>query len=261
MKNKEIAPWVAARIVHFFNKVQKPVEIVQGVLDDPNDRENESFRMSLARRILSVRAGLPINRFNSLAQIDAITGVGPDKMDDLAFTFGVPASLSFEKSLFETSILLENWTVLRYEWASETEEDYQRIVNDPALFRQTVRQLAVRAAMESAGLSEEEALSKTASLETAYIDTYTNSTSEAAYAFALWFYRFDADNWFSFDRIKNQAQSFFDYHSEPYSSLELRLFKGFDNRTFLSLVVGDDLPVTVNDAERVITIWVVGLAD
>jgi hypothetical protein len=261
MKNIEIAPWVASRIVQFFNNVQKPADIVQGVLDDPNDNENEAFRLSLAKRILQVRNAIPGRRFRELAQIDAIPGVGPDKMNDLAFTFNTPASVAFEKALFDQSILLSNWTILRHEWVSETDEEHQNMVNHPEHFRQIVRQLAVRAAMETAGYDEDEAQQKTADLETAFIDTYTNSTAEAAYAFALWFYRFDADNWFSFERMVAQTQTLFDYYSDPFSNHELRLFKGFDNRIFFPLVVSPDLPVTVNDAERTITIWVVGLAD
>ena len=199
MKNTELAPWVASRIIQFFNKAERPIDIVQGVLDDPNDNENEAFRLSLAKRILQVRNTLPVRRFRELAQIDAIPGVGPDKMSDLAFTFNIPASVAFEKALFDQSILLSNWTMLRHEWVSETDEEHQNMVNHPEHFRQIVRQLAVRAAMETAGYDEDEAQQKTADLQTAFIDTYTNSTAEAAYAFALWFYRFDADNWFSFE--------------------------------------------------------------
>jgi hypothetical protein len=124
-----------------------------------------------------------------------------------------------------------------------------------------VQRLAVRAAMETAGHTEEKAQRLTSSIQTAYVDAYHNSTEEAAYAFALWFYRFDADNWFSFNRMFEQTAAFFGYHNTPFSNLELRLFKGFDNHVFLNLITASDLPVTVNDAERRITIRVVGLAD
>jgi hypothetical protein len=258
---KEIAPWVANRIVHFFNTVQKPAEIVEGIMDDPGDQENTAFRQSLARRILKVRESLPLQRFTDLAQIDAIQGVGPDKMEDLAYTFGVGASEAFENALFENGLLMENWTLLRYEWEAEDEAAYRAIIDNPEAFRETVHNLAMRAAMETAGHSETEAKSLTNSLRTDYIDAYHNSTEEAAYAFALWFYRFDADNWFSHKAMFEQTNALFNYHSDPFTNMELRLFKGFDNNILLSLITNLDLPVTVNDAERIITIWVVGLAD
>jgi hypothetical protein len=258
---KEITPHIENRILRFFNTVEKPFEIVQKILDDPGDTETERFRTKLAKRILAVRETLPEKRFKTLAQIDAISGVGPDKLDDLIYTFGLPASEVFASALFDRKILLENWTVLRYEWVSETEADHRQLVENPEAFRQIVYRLAVRAAMETAGYDEAEAQNLCASILTDYMDVYTNSTAEAAYAFALWFYRFDADNWFSFDKMFDETAAFFDYNSEPYTGAELRLFKGFDNRVFWALIARSDLPVTVDHAERAITLWVVGLAD
>ena len=256
-----MTPGTANRIVRFFNSVQAAFEIVKGVKDDPGDNETSVFTTKVAKRILEVRNNLPSFRFDSIAQIDDIPGVGPDKMDDLNYTFGRPAADAFESNLFEKSLLYENWTVLRYEFSAETDEAHRAIVDDPGAFRKTVHQLATRAAMETQGYESEEAERLTSSVLTDYIDTYTNSTPEAALAFALWFYRVDADNWFSFDRMLTETTWFFDYHSDPYVSMELRLFKGFNNSVLLNLVNPKDLAVTVNDAERVITLWVVGLAD
>lgn len=256
-----MTPGTANRIVRFFNSVQSAFEIVQGVKDDPGDNETVVFSTKVAKRILEVRNSLPSFRFESLEQIDAIPGVGPDKIEDLAYTFGRPASAVFESNLFEKGLLYENWTVIRYEYASETDEAHRDIVDNPAAFRKTVHRLATRASMETQGYGSDEAERITGSVLTEYIDTYTNSTPEAALAFALWFYRVDADNWFSFDRMLAETSTFFDYHSEPYSPMELRLFKGFENQAFINLITPKDLAITVNDAERVITLWIVGLAD
>ncbi len=258
---KEMTPGTTNRIVRFFNSAQSASEIVKGVLDDPGDSETIIFTTKVAKRILEVRNSLPNAQFQSLEQIDAIPGVGPDKIEDLTYTFGRPASEAFESNLFEKGLLYENWTVVRYEFASETDEAYRAIVDNPAAFRNTVHQLATRASMETQGHASEEAERITGSILTDYIDTYTNSTPEAALAFALWFYRVDADNWFSFNRMLAETTLFFDYHSDAYSPIELRLFKGFDNNVLINLVNPKDLAITVNDAERVITLWVVGLAD
>ena len=254
-------PGTANRIVRFFNSVQSAFEIVKGVKDDPGDNETTVFTTKVAKRILEVRNSLISFRFDSLEQIDAIPGVGPDKIEDLNYTFGRPASEAFESNLFEKSLLHENWTVIRYEYASETDEAHRALVDNPTAFRSTVHQLATRAAMETQGYGSEEAAQITGSILTDYMDTYTNNTPEAALAFALWFFRVDADNWFSFNRMLAETTWFFDYHSDPYSPMELRLFKGFQNNTLLNLITPKDLAITVNDAERVITLWVVGLAD
>jgi hypothetical protein len=260
-QKQQVAPWIAQRIVQFFNQVQKPIDIILGVLDDPGDNEMITFTMSVARRILKVREQLPGQQFETLEQIDKIAGVGDDKIEDLVYTFGKPAAEVFERALFDENVLYENWTLRRFEWKADTSEMVQIIRNDEAEFRRVVRQLAVQATMELQGVSEADALAATASIETDYIDTYTNSTAEASYALALWFYRVDADNWFEHEEILDHAGRYFDYHYNPYGLTSLHLFKGFDNHILLNLVVPNDLAVTVNDTEQVVTLWVLGLAD
>jgi hypothetical protein len=260
-QKNDIAPWIAQRIVQFFNNVTRPIDIVTGVHDDPYDNEKTAFTMGLARRILKVREQLPSRQFSTLAQIDGITGVGDDKIGDLLHTFGQPASLVFEQALFSEGILFSNWTLLRYEWEADSAEALQLLRTDESAFRNVVQQLTTRAIMELKGVSEEEATSLSAPLQTAYIDTYTNSTAEASYALALWFYRVDADNWFEHEEILDLSGRYFDYHYNPYGLTSLHLFKGFDNQALLNLIVPRDLAVTVNDTEQVVTLWVLGLAD
>ncbi len=256
-----IAPWVAQRILQFVNTAQKPIDLVLGVLDDPGDDEDRGFTMQLARRVLLYRDTLPGKRFQTLDQLIAVRGLDPDKLDDLAYTFGVSAAASFEKSLFDDGLLLDNWTVLRYEWSADSDQEFRQFADDPAAFRQVVWNLATRACMETVGPEEAEARTRTASIQTDYIDIYHNGTEEAAYAFALWFYRFDADNWFAFDDMFDQTTTFFSHHGGAFLPLQLRLFKGFNNRVLLDQVVGQDLPVTVDYSEHMITLWVVGLQD
>jgi hypothetical protein len=258
---QKLIPGTTNRILRFFNSAQSAFEIVKGIKDDPGDNETSAFTTKLAKRILEVRGQMPSFRFDSLEQIDAIQGVGPDKIEDLMYTFGRPAAEAFEANLFEKGVLYSNWTVIRYEHTSDTEEAYRAIVDDPTAFRTVVHQLATRAAMAIQDVELEEAEQATSSVSTDYIDIYNNNIPEGALAFALWFFRVDADNWFSFNRILAETTLFFDYHSNPYSSMELRLFKGFNNAALINLITPKDLAVTVNDAERVITLWVVGLAD
>ncbi len=260
MKQKTV-PGTANRIVRFFNSVQNVTEILQVVQDDLDDNETIVLPAQVAERILKKRNSLPNLQFDSLEQIDAVPGVGKDKMEDLFYTFGRPASEMFESNVFSKNLMSENWTLMRYESVFDTKEAYRAILDNPAAFRKAVHQLAIQAASANKAYEKEEAERITSSILTDYMDTYTNSTSEAALAFALWFHRVDADNWFSFNRMLVETTWLFDYHSDNYAPMELRLFKGFDNDTFLKLITPKDLAVTANDTEQTITLWVVGLAD
>ncbi|MEM7572766.1 MAG: hypothetical protein AAF433_07690, partial [Bacteroidota bacterium] len=100
-------------------------------------------------------------------------------------------------------------------------------------------------------------------LENAYIDDYHNSSPNATYALALWFYEFDADNWFSWEGIQEQTAVYFDHNSTTYPwFMELYFFKGFTNRGIVNPgICPEDLPVVVNHAEQSISFWVSALYD
>ena len=79
------------RILAFFNKVNTPGEIVQRIKDDPGFLRSGpvtyGIRWNLARNILIYRNRLPDRRFDSLAQLDGIAGIGPDTLHDILFSF------------------------------------------------------------------------------------------------------------------------------------------------------------------------------
>jgi hypothetical protein len=254
-------PWITHRILEFLNRAQKPRDIVRFVQDDPSDGPGKAIGPVLAKRIIDHRNSLTFGRFTTQKEVFAVKGFGPDKWDDLEFSLGVPAIDAFEKSLFEKQYLLENWTLLHYDWKANSQEEFQQTVQDDKAFRHTVRALAERAAAETAGHNADTTAALTEPLLHLYIDSYHNSSQQAALAFALWFYLFSADNWFSFDEMLAETNTLFTYHAVPLWDMELRLFKGFDNRVFTNLICPPDLPVLVNYPEETISIWVSGLAD
>lgn len=253
--------WITNRILDFLNRAQKARDISHFVQDNPSDGPGKGIGTLLAKRLLEHRNGLPLGRYTTREEVMDVRGFGPDKWDDLVYTFGTPAAAAFEKSLFDKQILLDNFTLLHYDWQEETEESFRQLVQDDKAFRHTVRGLAARASAETAGHDVPTAEALTAPLLHQYIEVNSNSTQEAALAFALWFYKFDADNWFSFDTMLAETNGLFAYHAGPMWEMELRLFKGFDNSAFLQLIHPLDLPVVVNYPERTITIWICGLAD
>ncbi|MCP4308892.1 MAG: helix-hairpin-helix domain-containing protein [bacterium] len=89
-----ICQLATAAALEFFNSVTTPDQIVQRIHDDPlrdaSHGEAEPYaygiRPSLAQEILDVRERFG-GRFNSIDQIDAIGGMGPDTEHDILYTF------------------------------------------------------------------------------------------------------------------------------------------------------------------------------
>jgi hypothetical protein len=81
----------------------------------------------------------------------------------------------------------------------------------------------------------------------------------ASFAFALWFYRFDQDNWGSFERYRRETEKYLGFLNENQT---LILYKGVQN--FLIFPVGvsvTDLVVVHNADEQTISIFTARLLD
>ena len=78
-------------VLRFFNEATNPDQIVIHVEDDPEfglgTSRTYGIRPTLAKRILEKRDSLPDKKFQSLAQIDSIKGIGPDTLHDILYSF------------------------------------------------------------------------------------------------------------------------------------------------------------------------------
>ena len=94
-----VQPEVAQRIVTFLNCAKFAGDIaglepqVGPVVDDPTTGPGDQVRdydigTIVAERILERRSTFPNERFSEITQIDNIAGLGQDKLDDLAYSFG-----------------------------------------------------------------------------------------------------------------------------------------------------------------------------
>ncbi len=93
-----------------------------------------------------------------------------------------------------------------------------------------------------------------------YIEVHPEITG--SYAFALWFYHFDYDNWFSFQSVFEKVDSYLGDYFYFDDRLEFRLFKGFKNAHVLcDPVTVLDLPVVVNYSDQTVTIFTGQLND
>ncbi|PHN04873.1 hypothetical protein [Flavilitoribacter nigricans] len=260
----DIPLWIQNRIIGFFNRARNVDMILDGTIrDDPADGPGKTMGRTLAARILRVRNELPRRRFSDLAEIDRIAGVGTGTLQDLVYSFGVSAAEAFRGSMYESGTIYEgNWALEFFRFPLEDQQEFESIARDEKELRQFVLEKLTDLLQErSVGAKAAEAM--LTDIRTAYIDQYSNSTPAAAYALALWFYEFDADNWFSWERIQQQTIAYFEHNASTYPWLmDLYLFKGFRNKGIIpSGICPEDLPVVVNWAEQTITLWVSALYD
>ncbi len=254
--------WVTNQILGFFNQVRSVDEIVNGpIKDDPSDGAGRTIGPSLAARILREKNALPRRRFTDFEQFDRIKGIGEGTIRDLVYSFGTPAAQAFQDRMYDGTIFQENWTLEFDRTSFDSQKEFNELVRDGAAFRawvvEKVREIGV-----ARGADEEQQAKMTENLRSTYIDSYSNSIPAPGYALALWLYEFDADNWFGWEQIQKQTESYFSYHLGYPWEMELRFFKGFQQQGIIRAgIAPDDLPVVVNWPEKSITIWFSALYD
>jgi hypothetical protein len=263
--NSGIPKWVANRILGFFNRAKNINDIVDGTIkDDPSDGPGNTIGRQLADRILRTRNQLrPFRRFTAFEQLDDIQGVGQGTIDDLVYTFGTSAAQGFRERMYNDSIIYEaNWPLEFFRYEIEDQEAFNELAYDEEAFRKWLIQRVGELCGERQ-VNDRDCNSMLEDLREAYLDKYFNSTPAAGYALALWFYQFDADNWFSWDRIQEACIGYFDHHSGAYPwEMELRLMRGFTQRGIIQPgITPDALPVVFNWPEQCITLWFSALYD
>ncbi len=115
--------------------------------------------------------------------------------------------------------------------------------------------------LASDNVSEEDLRTALFEAGQAYYDGYY-SMHLASYAFALWFFHFDEDNWFGFETIREPVAS---YLSQSYLQViphGFVLFKGIDNGRILKGGISVvDVPVVINEQEMTFYMWAGELFD
>jgi len=257
--------WVANRILGFFNRAQNIDDILDGTIkDDPSDGPGYTIGRQLADRILRTRKELkPFGRFTEFEQLDNIPGLGRGTLQDLVYSFGTSAAQAFRDYMYGEYVIYEaNWPLEFFRYEIEDKATFNEIARNDERFREWMGQ-QIGQLCGKRGVKEKDCNSMLQDLQTAYIDRYFNGTPAAGYALALWFYQFDADNWFSWERIQEACIRYFNHHSGAYPwEMELRLLRGFTQRGIIQPgITPDALPVVFNWPEQCITIWVSALYD
>lgn len=261
---QETPAWIQQRILDFFNRVKSWKEIVDTVLDDPSNNpqgtQGTSIGETVAKRILDHKASLPGKRFKEFSDLDGIQGLGADKLGDLVYTFGTPAAESFRKGMYNGVIFKENWD-LQYRVVSfDTQAEFDHAVNCESTFTELVAKRVGEWVQER---HNNRTLANTAEnyVKQCWLEK-AGSAHLASYYFAYYFYRTDENNWFSFDRVRQETEAYLEYSWKSEFELQLRFFKGFEMRGLLTdAITVPDLPVVINKGECQFEIWASSLSD
>ncbi len=265
--NQKIEHWVAIRILNFLNTAQSASDIVRMVKDDPSagaPGQGVGIGETVAARILERRDSLkPFGRFTQISELEGIAGLGADKIRDLIYTFDVRAAEAFHQRLFN-GILLDNWKVLHHSTFFDTDKAFRQVAyNDCHLYAHLAAQIEQIACQRPDNHGSRVAQLAGLLAKQCYLDRYDTSAF-GAYAFTLWWYKFDQDNWFSFEQMREAVGFYLDYYAyfNAANEQQLVLLKGFPNSLALGLLCPvAELPVVLNPIERGITVWTAELYD
>lgn len=258
-----VLPWQIRQVLSFLNNAPNADTIADDevVKDDPSagGKSNIAIGPTVAQRIIEARNQLPSQQFTTLDQVLDVEGVGPDKIRDLLFSVTVPRAERFRRFLFDSELLLDNWRVDNYRFTYD-EAAFEQLICFESAFRKEVSDRILEIVLRTAENPLASRLAGQLIRET-YLDIF-ESPGIAQYAFALWWYRFDQDNWFSFERIRETLSELLFDKGSFNERTELRFFRGFDNGATLSAgITPTDLPVTIHFDERAIVIWSASLFD
>ena len=244
------------RLLFFFNHIRSAKDLVGSpLLSGAVSEMDEESTQQLAKGILETRIGLPTRRFTEVEQLKGIPGISPEVLKKTENHLGQPAAEIFKQDMYK-QVILSNFELAYQQITFEEKEMFEAITADHTALSEAV---AAHLLLESVGPLTEVEIRR--QIRHSYVDAYTQGHL-GSFAFALWFYTFDLDNWFSFDQVRESTERYLDVHPLSSDQQTLYLFKGFDNKLLNS---GGrtipDLPVVVNHDEMTLVIWTCMLKD
>ena len=253
-----ISPQTGARILRFLNQIFRPQDLLNKLLVKPEEGETKDYGIGpvVASRIIKRRKELPGWRFTELTQLNGIKGLGQDKLDDLVDTFNLSSAEHLLYVIESEQILYENFPFSFHAITFDDEASFEAHTKDEASLRKTVIDNIEFLASKDP-LDPKDLAAAKDQIGNAYIEKIYTAYL-AGYAWAVWFYGFDADNWFAFDTMRLPLS---DYLDESGEDPALYLFKGFNNGLIVQGISVLDLPVVVNPNELTVYLWTAELFD
>lgn len=257
---QDLTPVAIKRLLYLLNQSRTVRDFLQidlkSVLLSPDAGKDYGIGEAVAQRIIQRREELPNRRFTQLSELDNIAGLGKDKIDDLVQFCSIPRAELFLRAM-RSYVLPSNFELAYTSIPFEAAEPF---LDSEEIFREWLMSKILEGFAREEKLTEEDLFKLAMQLQNAYVDEYEDGYI-GSFAFALWFMRYDADNWFTFEQVREQTER---YLQSPFTGDNqfLQFYKGVENgRFFTGGIAVKDLPVTFNYDEQTYTIWVGRLFD
>ena len=252
--SEELSPLVQKRLFHFLNRARtaKAISKIDFAKSSEPGKSDYGIGETVAQRIIDRKFSLPRRRFTELSQLEGIAGFGKEKMQDILDTLQISAAEAFKQDMY-TGVLYENFELdyVSMDLEDTSDLEYNRHSSPERLRTILTESLDTWLPTET---STENKAKLVDEIQTCHIDSYSNSAEADTYAWALWFYLFDADNWFTFDQVRLPISRYLGgyFYGDEQS---FHLLKGVSNGLFQSGITPKDLPVVVNHDEKTLTVW------
>ncbi len=254
----ELDDITATRILRFLNQAFRPEDITQ-LFTAKSSGEDYGIGKGTAKKIIEAKRELPRRRFTNLQELANIKGFGQDKLNELMAQFNISSAEKFRAGLYEKKILFDNFKVRFHTISFDTEEAFLAVVQDEERLRAAVAaSLNELATPDVSPAALQVAKDQTTA---AYVERFQESNI-ASYAFALWFYHFDQDNWFAYEKMRMEIEPFLLEAFNRKNKTNFALLKGVNNKNInLGGVTVTDLPLVLSLTEKAIFVFTAQLFD
>jgi len=243
------------RVLHLLNRATKPEELTYPK-HYRDGRRIEGLPKTTAEALLKRRDKQARRAFSNIKDVELLSD---DQLQTLRDAMDVPAAEFFRENMAE-EVLPGNWELDNFSATFEDRAAFSDIVDIRCNFVDFIASQVQQFGTERFGNSTAAELAGEL-IKRTYIEHFPDPHF-GSYAFAFWFYQFDADNWFTFDHVRETTEQYLNYYASWDDRLEFFLFKGFDEAGVLANAVSHaDLPVVVNYGEQAVTIWTSQLLD
>ncbi|MCW5921108.1 MAG: hypothetical protein KIS77_02105 [Saprospiraceae bacterium] len=254
-----IGKHIHERILLFLNHAKSAEDIINPNVVQDHQGNGYTIGREVAQRLLDKRDKLPGKRFGSINQVLSVAGFGTDKLKDLAHSVAIPAAKHFRGKMYE-HVILENWELEHHTVRFDNRKSFLEIAQNIAHLTTWVGMQVELMAAHKLGSPKAARLANLL-LQKSQPEFFPDA-HYGSFAFALWFYQFDADNWFGFEKVRLVIEEYLTYYTSHAHRLEFCLFRGFENEGVLvNAVTRPDLPVVLNHGEQEISIWTAQLND